>query len=161
MNERIRSREVRLITEDGDQIGIVSLREALHAAQAMRLDLVEVAPQADPPVCRLMDYSKHLYRQQKREQEARQSQRTEVKEIRLRPKTDDHHLGVKVNQARRFLNAGAKVKVRILFRGREITYPEIGRAMLARVAEQLEDVAQVERRPKMQGRSMLMVLAPE
>lgn len=152
---------MRLISEDGDQIGVVSLREAVHAARATRLDLVEVAPQADPPVCRLMDYDKYLYEQKKKEQEARQAQRTEVKEIRLRPKTDDHHLGIKVNQAKRFLEDGAKVKVRILFRGREVTYPEIGRELLDKVAEQLDDVGQIERQPEMQGRSMLMVLAPE
>lgn len=133
----------------------------MQAARILDFDLVEVAPKADPPVCRLMDYSKYLYEQQKKEQEARQASRTEVKEIRLRPKTDDHYLGVKVKQAKQFLKEGAKVKFRILFRGREITYPEIGRELLDTVVEQLEDEAQVERRPKMQGRSMLMVLAPD
>lgn len=161
LNHEIRHRKVRLIAEEGGQIGIVSLREAMHAARAMDLDLVEVAADADPPVCRLMDYSKFLYEQQKKQQEARQARRTEVKEIRLRPKTDDHHLGIKVKQAERFLEDGAKVKVRILFRGREITYPEIGRELLDKVVERLEGTAQVESRPKMQGRTMLMVLAPE
>ena len=161
MNHEIRSREVRLIWEDGSQIGVVSLREAMHAARAAGLDLVEVAGRADPPVCRLMDYNKFLYEQQKREQEARQAQRTEVKEIRLRPKTDDQDFKVKVNRAERFLKDGAKVKVRILFRGREITYPEIGRELLNRVATQLEDIAHVDSQPKMQGRTMLMVLSPE
>ncbi|MBS1251749.1 MAG: Translation initiation factor IF-3 [Anaerolineales bacterium] len=160
-NYQIRSREVRLIAEEGGQIGIVSLREAMHAARAAGLDLVEVAGQADPPVCRLMDYKKFLYEKQKKEKEARQAQRTEVKEIRLRPKTDDYHLGFKVKQARGFLEEGAKVKVRILFRGREITHPEIGRELLRKVAEQLGDIAQVDSRPKMQGRTMLMVLSPE
>lgn len=133
----------------------------MHAARAARLDLVEVAERADPPVCRLMDYSKFLYEQKKKEQEARQAQRTEVKEIRLRPKTDDQDFQVKVDRAKRFLEDGAKVKVRILFRGREITYPEIGRKLLQDVAEELEDIAQVDSRPKMQGRTMLMVLSPE
>lgn len=161
VNEQIRAREVRLIGEDGKQIGIVPLREALNAARERRLDLVEVAPNADPPVCRIMDYGKYIYERAKREREARKAQKTiEVKEIRLRPKTDEYHRGFKIKRAREWLRNGAKVKVRILFRGREITHLDIGREILKEVAKELSDVAQVEQRPNMEGRTMLMVLGP-
>jgi len=159
INEQIRAREVRLIGGDGKQIGIVPLREALNAAREQRLDLVEVAPNADPPVCRIMDHGKYIYERAKREREARKAQKTvEVKEIRVRPKTDDYHLGFKVKRAREWLLDGAKVKVRILFRGREITHPEIGRSILREIAEELSDIAEVEQKPGMEGRTMLMVL---
>jgi translation initiation factor IF-3 len=138
----------------------VPLQDALESAQANGLDLVEVAPSADPPVCRMMDYGKFRYEQAKRERKARKAQKTEVKEIRLRPKTGEHDVAFKVKNARRFIDDGCKVKVRVRFRGREITYPEIGRQMLKRVAEELEDVAEVEQRPRMEGRSMLMILSP-
>ncbi len=125
------------------------------------LDLVEVAPNANPPVCKVMDFGKFQYERAKKEREARKLQKTiEVKEIRLRPKTDDHHRSFKVRDARRWLEEGMKVKVRIRFRGREITYPEIARDMLREVADELEDVAVVEQSPNMEGRTMLMVLAP-
>jgi translation initiation factor IF-3 len=136
------------------------LRDALQAAKASDLDLVEVAPNADPPVCRLMDYGKFLYEQAKKERKARKAQRAEVKEIRLRPKTGEHDVAFKVRDARRFLNSGLKVKVRVRFRGREITYPEIGRGMLNRIAEELGDVSEIEQAPRMEGRSMLMILTP-
>ena len=130
-------------------------------AEERGLDLVEVAPDADPPVCRIMDYGKFLYNKKKREKAARQQQKTiEVKEMRLRPKTDDHHLGIKVKSARKWLNDGMKVKVRIWFRGREITYPELGREILDKVAAELDDVAVIEQSANMDGKSMLMVLAP-
>ena len=135
-------------------------RDALEAAQARDLDLVEVAPNADPPVCRLMDYGKFLYEQAKKEKKSRKAQKTEVKEIRLRPKTGQHDVAFKVRDARRFLNDGLKVKVRVRFRGREITYPEIGREMLKRIAQELEDVSSIEQSPRMEGRSMLMILSP-
>jgi translation initiation factor IF-3 len=138
----------------------VPLQDALESAQANGLDLVEVAPSADPPVCRMMDYGKFRYEQAKRERKARKAQKTEVKEIRLRPKTGEHDVAFKVKNARRFIDDGCKVKVRVRFRGREITYPEIGRQMLKKVAEELEDVAEVEQRPRMEGRSMLMILSP-
>lgn len=138
------------------------LREALNAAREQHLDLVEVAPNADPPVCRIMDYGKYVYERAKREREARKAQKTvEVKEIRLRPKTDDYHRGFKLKRARGWLKDGAKVKVRVLFRGREITHPEIGRQILREVAEELSDVAQIEQRPSLEGRTMLMVLGPK
>ena len=135
-------------------------RDALEAAQARDLDLVEVAPNATPPVCRLMDYGKFLYEQAKKEKKSRKASKTEVKEIRLRPKTGQHDVAFKVRDARRFLNDGLKVKVRVRFRGREITYPEIGREMLKRIAEELGDVSEVEQRPRMEGRSLLMILSP-
>lgn len=153
--------EVRLIGAQGDQLGIVPITEALRIAQEEQTDLVEVAPQADPPVCRLMDYGKFLYEQSKKEREARKSQKqTEIKEIRLRPKTGEHDIAYKLRDARRFLQRGAKVKVRIRFRGREITHPELGRALLNRVAEELSDVAVVEQAGRMEGHTMLMVLGP-
>ena len=130
-------------------------------AHERELDLVEVSPAADPPVARVMDYGKFLYQQAKRERESRKAQKqVEVKEIRLRPKTTEHHKSFKMRDARRWLEDGMKVKVRIRFRGREITYPEIAREQLAEIAEELSDVAVVEQRPNMEGRTMLMILAP-
>ncbi len=161
VNERIRAREVRLITDDGENLGVVSLREALEIAAQRDLDLVEVAPNAVPPVCKIMDFGKFQYERAKKEREARKQQKQiEVKEIRLRPKTDDHHRQFKVRDARRWLEEGMKVKVRVRFRGREITYPEIAREMLQEVADELKDIAVVEQEPNMEGRTMLMVLAP-
>jgi len=161
LNHQIRASEVRLIDADGDHAGVVSLSEALAAAHAKDLDLVEVSPSADPPVARVMDYGKFLYQQAKREREARKAQKqVEVKEIRLRPKTTDHHRSFKIRDARRWLGDGLKVKVRVRFRGREITYPEIAREQLVQIAEELSDVAEVEQRPNLEGRTMLMVLTP-
>jgi len=152
---------VRLIGADGAHVGIVSVQEALRAAHEKELDLVEVSPTAEPPVCRIMDYGKFLYEQAKKEREAKKAQKQiEVKEIRLRPKTDGHHVGFKVRDARRWLEQGMKVKVRVRFRGREITYPEIAHEQLLEVAQELSDVGVVEQAPNMEGRSMLMVLAP-
>jgi translation initiation factor IF-3 len=154
-------REVRLITEDGENIGVVDTREALERAVAADLDLVEVAPNANPPVARIMDFGKFQYEQAKKEREARKQQKTiEIKEIRLRPKTTDHHRGFKVKNAREWLEDGKKVRVRIRFRGREMDYPEIGREALDSIAEELSDIAEIEQRPGMEGRTMLMVLAP-
>ena len=161
VNEHIRAREVRLVGEDG-MIGIVPSREALARAQEQGLDLVEVAPNSDPPVCRMMDYGKFLYEKSKRERKARRAQKTvEVKEIRLRPKTGEHDVDFKVRDAKRFLKDGCKVKIRVRFRGREITYPEIGRELLQDIAERLSDVCEVESPPRMEGRSMLMILGPD
>lgn len=142
-------------------MGVVPIEQALRLAQDLNLDLVEVQPNADPPVCRLMDYGKVLYERAKKERKARKAQKaSEVKEIRLRPKTGEHDIAYKIRDARRFLQEGSKVKVRVRFRGREITYPELGREMLKRVAEELSDVATVEREPYMEGRSMLIILTP-
>jgi len=161
VNERIRAREVRLITDTNENLGVVPLQKALQLAMERELDLVEVAPNANPPVCKIMDFGKFLYERAKKEREARKQQKQiEVKEIRLRPKTDDHHRTFKVRDARRWLEEGMKVKVRIRFRGREITYPEIARDMLVQVADDLKDIAIIEQEPNMEGRTMLMVLAP-
>jgi translation initiation factor IF-3 len=142
-------------------IGIMPIQEALALARERRLDLVEVAPNADPPVCRLMDYGKFLYEKAKRERKARKASKTvEVKEIRLRPRTGDHDIDFKVRDAKRFLQEGCKVKVRVWFRGREITYPEIGKELLNDIAQRLSDVSAIESPPHMEGRSMLMLLSP-
>jgi translation initiation factor IF-3 len=140
---------------------VVSTQEALRIAREANLDLVEVSPNADPPVCRVLNFGKFLYEKAKKEREARRAQtKIEVKEIRLRPKTTDHHRGFKLRDARRWLLEGMKVKVRIRFRGREITYPEIAREDLAQIAQELSDVGVVEQNPDMEGRTMLMVIGP-
>jgi translation initiation factor IF-3 len=153
--------QVRLIGADGQHIGIMPSQDALRLAREQERDLVEVSPQADPPVCRIMDYGKFLYEQQKKEREAKKAQKIiEVKEIRLRPKTDPHHRGFKVRAARKWLEQGMKVRVRIRFRGREITHPEIAKQDLVEIAEELTDIAVVESQPNMEEKTMLMVLAP-
>jgi translation initiation factor IF-3 len=152
---------VRLIGPKGENVGVVSIEEAQRMAYDAELDLVEVAPNSEPPVCRVMDFGKFIYERAKKEREARKAQtKIEVKEIRLRPKTNEHHRDLKVRDARRWLLDGIKVKVRIRFRGREITYPEIALGDLKEVAESLADVAVVEQAPALEGRTMLMVLAP-
>jgi translation initiation factor IF-3 len=152
---------VRLIDENGAQVGIVSIRDALSMAEERGLDLVEVAPNAVPPVCRILDYGKFRYEQSKKEREARKNQKqVEVKQIRLEPKTDDHDLEVKAKQARRFLLEGDKVKFNLRFRGREIFHQEIGLEMLERMAEELRDISIVEQRPTMEGRVLTLLLAP-
>lgn len=161
INNRIRARDVRLIDEDGTQVGVVSIREALILAEERGLDLVEVAPNAVPPVCRVMDYGKFRYEQTKKEREARKNQKQiELKEVRLKPKTDDHDLGVKSRQARKFLLSGDKVKFTVKFRGREIFHPDIGMAMLEQMAEELRDIATIEQKPLMEGRALSLMLAP-
>ncbi|MBN1266309.1 MAG: translation initiation factor IF-3 [Anaerolineales bacterium] len=161
INERIRTREVRLIGPEGENIGVVSTQEALQIARDAELDLVEVAPNSDPPVCRVLDYGKFLYEKAKKDREARKSQsKVEIKEIRLRPKTSDHHRGFKVRDARNWLNDGKKVRVRIRFRGREITYPELALEDLKQIADDLADIATIEQAPNMEGRTMFMMLAP-
>lgn len=152
---------MRLIDENGAQVGIVSIRDALSMAEERGLDLVEVAPNAVPPVCRILDYGKFRYEQSKKEREARKNQKqVEVKQIRLEPKTDDHDLEVKAKQARRFLLEGDKVKFNLRFRGREIFHQEIGLEMLERMAEELRDISIVEQRPTMEGRVLTLLLAP-
>ena len=150
-----------MIDETGQQLGVLSVREALEIARARGLDLVEVAPNAEPPVCRILDFGKFMYERAKKEKEARRAQKQiEVKEVRMRPKTGEHDIEYKVRDARRFLTAGNKVKVRVRFRGREITHPEVARDLLERVAALLADVSVVEQRPAPEGNSLLMVLAP-
>ncbi|MDN4592900.1 translation initiation factor IF-3 [Polycladomyces subterraneus] len=162
VNEAIRAREVRLIGPNGDQIGVVPLREALRMAQEANLDLVNVAPQAKPPVCRIMDYGKFRYEQSKREKEARKKQKTiQVKEVRLSPSIEEHDLQTKLRNVKKFLQSGDKVKLTIRFRGREITHQEIGLGILNRMAKEVEDLAQVERQPKLEGRQMIMILSPK
>jgi translation initiation factor IF-3 len=161
VNETIRVKEVRLIGADGDNVGVVPVEDARRMARDAGLDLVEVAPNADPPVCRIMDFGKFLYEKTKKDREARKAQtKVEIKEIRLRPKTNVHHRSFKVRDARRWLENGMKVKVRIRFRGREIDYLDLALKDLKEVAEELSDVGQVEQAPGLEGRSMLMVLAP-
>jgi translation initiation factor IF-3 len=161
LNADIKVPRVRLIGVDGEQVGIVQLAEALRAARDADLDLVEIAPQADPPVCRIMDYGKHRYEQGQKEKEARkrQSQIT-IKEIKMRPKISDNDYKTKSGHVRRFLNDGAKVKATIMFRGREMTHTELGKGLLDRLADDMEDLATIEAYPKVDGRNMVMVLAP-
>lgn len=152
---------MRLIGPDGQNHGVVSTDDALKIAQEAGLDLVEVAPNSSPPVCRVLDFGKFQYERAKKDREARKAQtKIEVKEIRLRPKTSDHHRSFKVRNARRWLEEGKKVRVRIRFRGREITYPEIALTDLKQIAEELADLGVIEQAPMMEGRTMLMLVAP-
>jgi translation initiation factor IF-3 len=161
VNDRIRAPEVRLVGADGQQIGIVSVDDALQRARDLDLDLVEVAPLAQPPVCRIMDYGKYKYERDVRQKEARKKQaRVEVKEIKMRPKIDPHDYGTKKGHVERFLKAGARVKVTIMFRGREMAHTELGRRLLDRLTEDLQELATVDGYPKLDGRNMVMVLAP-
>jgi len=161
VNESIRAPEVRLIGATGENVGVVPTREALRMAQEAELDLVEVAPNSSPPVCRIMDFGKFLYEREKKDREARKAQtKVEVKEIRLRPKTTDHHRDFKVDDARRWLEHNMKVRVTIRFRGREITYPEIALEDLKEIAQTLSDVGTVEQAPAIEGRAMSMMLVP-
>ncbi|MFL5737501.1 MAG: translation initiation factor IF-3 [Actinomycetota bacterium] len=161
MNDRIRSPQVRLVGPDGSQIGIVSTQDALRRAQELDLDLVEVAPQAAPPVARIMDYGKFKYERDIRQKEARKKQsRIEVKEIKFRPKIDAHDYATKKGHVERFLRAGSRVKVTIMFRGREMAHTELGRRILDRLVVDLEGLAVVDSAPKQDGRNMVMVIAP-
>jgi len=162
VNEKIRAREVRLIDSNGDQLGVKSKQEALEIAQTRDLDLVLVAPGAKPPVCRIMDYGKYRYEQQKKEQEARRKQKTiQVKEVRFTPAIGDHDFNTKLRNARKFIEKGDKVKASVRFRGRAITHKDLGREVLDRLADELKDIAVVESRAKMEGRNMFMMLGPD
>lgn len=161
VNERIRIREVRLIDDEGNQIGVIPTREALEMARERGLDLVEVAPNAVPPVCRLMDYGKFRYEQSRKERDSKKNQHViKLKEVRIEPKIGGHDLETKGRQAAKFLDAGDKVKLTVLFRGRSITHPELGRELLERLAEQLKDHGVVEQSARMEGRTMTMHMAP-
>jgi len=161
INEEIRCREVRLVDNQGQQLGVMPPREAVKIAAEKGLDLVEVAPTANPPVCRIMDYGKYKYEQSKKEREAKKNQRTiTVKEVKLRPNIEDHDFQTKAKNAAKFLSGGDKVKVTIMFRGREITHPELGQELCRRFAEELQSVAKVEKAAKVEGRNMIMILAP-
>ncbi|HUV03608.1 MAG TPA: translation initiation factor IF-3 [Armatimonadota bacterium] len=162
VNERIRARECRLIDETGAQLGIVNVREALSLARGKGLDLIEVAPTAAPPVCKIMDYGKFKYEQGKREREARKKQHvSEMKGIKMRPAIDEHDFQFKLKHIQRFLQEGDKVKVTIIFRSREITHPEFARRSLDRLAEGTSEMAVVEKPPSMEGRTLTMILSPK
>jgi len=161
VNEAIRVPEVRLIGPAGENVGVVPVRQALQIARDADLDLVEVSPNAAPPVCRVLDFGKFLYEREKKEREAKKAQvKIEIKEIRLRPKTNEHHRGFKVDDARRWLLQGHKVRVTVKFRGREMDYPEIALEDLKEIAQSLSDVGIIEQAPMMEGRTMLVVLGP-
>lgn len=160
VNERIRAREVRLIDEDGQMVGVMASGQALAMARERGLDLVEVSPMAMPPVCKLMDYGRFKYEQSKKENEARKHQKvSELKEIRLSPRTDDHDLSVKGRKIEEFLGEGDKVKVGVRFRGRELAHPEIGRHLLEKIVAGLKGIAVVERPPIMEGKIMSMIVS--
>lgn len=162
INEVITDKEVRLISNDGEQLGIVSAAQAQKLAAEKNLDLVKIAPQAKPPVCKIMDYGKYRFEQSKREKEAKKNQRViEIKEIRLSPNIDVHDFDTKVGHARKFLSAGNKTKVSIRFRGREMTHTDLGLTIMAQFAEKCADIASVEKPAKLEGRQMLMFLAPK
>ena len=166
INEEIRAREVRVIGSEGEQLGIMSGRDAQQLAYEKHLDLVEIAPTAKPPVCRIMDYGKYRYEQQKREKESekesRKKQKTfDIKEVKLRPGIEEHDFNVKFKNAVRFLEDGDKVKVTIMFRGRELSHPELGEVLLNKMAAQLKEMAVVERQPKLEGKNMIMIVAPK
>jgi translation initiation factor IF-3 len=157
----IRVREVRVVSEDGEQLGVMATPDALQLAEEKGLDLVEVAPNERPPVCRVMDYGKYKYQRSKRQQQAKKKQKIIlVKEIKLRPKTEEHDYQFKTQHVRRFLQDGHKAKVTIVFRGREMAHTELGRRILDRVMVDMEEVATIEQMPKQEGRNMTMVLAP-
>ena len=162
VNRRIRAREVRLIDADGKQVGVVPLREALETAETHGLDLVEVAPHVSPPVCRVMDYGRYKYKQSKKLQEAKKRQPGyQIKEIKIRPLTGEHDLQVKLRHINRFLEKGDKVKVSLMFRGREMAHTELGTAILERIAEETSEYSNVEQAMRREGRHIFMVLAPK
>ena len=161
VNEKIRAREVRLIDSNGDQLGVKSRVEALEIASKRNLDLVLVAPNAKPPVCRIMDYGKYRYEQQKKDKEARKNQKViNIKEVRFTPGIGDHDFNTKLRNARKFLEHGDKVKAAVRFRGRAITHKELGQEVLDRLVEEVKDIATLETRAKMEGRNMFIMLAP-
>ena len=161
-NKEIRAKEVRVIDPDGQQVGVIPIQEALKAAMDFGLDLVEVSPNAKPPVCKIMDYGKYKYELTKKQQEAKKKQSSfQLKEIKVRPKTGDHDLQVKIGHIKKFLGKKDKVRVTVIFRGREITLSDRGRELLEQIAETVSDLSTVEQFPKFEGRTMIMVLAPK
>ncbi|MGK7652626.1 MULTISPECIES: translation initiation factor IF-3 [unclassified Roseovarius] len=161
INDKIRVPEIRLIGADGENVGVVTPERAMGMAEEAGLDLVEISPNANPPVCKIMDYGKYKYEQQKRESEARKKQKViEVKEVKFRPNTDTHDYDVKMRNVFRFLENGDKVKITLRFRGREMAHQDLGRDLLQRVAEDIKDIGKVENMPKMEGRQMIMIIAP-
>ncbi|TNF66964.1 MAG: translation initiation factor IF-3 [Gammaproteobacteria bacterium] len=161
INNQISVKEVRLIDNEGQQVGVVSTRDALNQAQELSLDLVEVSPQAQPPVCRIMNYGKYLFEQNKKKSEAKKKQKQmQVKEIKLRPVTEEGDYQVKLRNLMKFLEHGDKVKITVRFRGREMSHQELGMAMMKRIQSDLEELAVVEHMPKLEGRQMIMIMAP-
>jgi translation initiation factor IF-3 len=161
INDRIRSNEIRLIGADGDNVGVVSPERGMELADEAGLDLVEISPNALPPVCKIMDFGKYKYETQKRESEARKKQKTiEVKEVKFRPNTDIHDYEVKMRNVTRFLEGGDKVKVTLRFRGREMAHQNLGRDLLERVADDIQELGKVESMPRMEGRQMVMMIGP-
>ena len=161
VNTEIDARTIRLIDADGEMVGVVSLREGLEMAAEVGLDLVEVSPNADPPVCKILDFGTFKYEAQKKKNEARKKQKViEVKEVKLRPNIDDNDYEVKMRAMRKFINEGDKVKITLRFRGREMAHQHLGMQLLDRVREQLDDLAKVEQIPRMEGRQMVMIVAP-
>ena len=161
INDRIRAAEIRLIGAEGENVGVVTPERAMVMAEDAGLDLVEISPNANPPVCKIMDYGKFKYETQKKEAEARKKQKTiEIKEIKFRPNTDNHDYGVKMKNVYKFLENGDKVKITLRFRGREMAHQELGRQLLERVAEDTKEHGKVENFPKMEGRQMVMLIGP-
>lgn len=162
INDEITAQEVRLIAENGDQIGVVGLAEALATATEATLDLVEISPDSDPPVCRIMDYGKHIFEEKKRKNEAKKKQKqTQIKEMKFRPGTEEGDYQVKLRNLKRFLNDGDKAKVTLRFRGREMAHQELGLKLMTRIGADLEDIGVVEQEAKTEGRQMTMVIAPK
>ncbi|MEL7343854.1 MAG: translation initiation factor IF-3 [Pseudomonadota bacterium] len=161
VNDRIRVNEIRLIGAEGENVGVVTPRQGIAMAEEVGLDLVEISPNASPPVCKIMDFGKFKYEQQKRESEARKKQKTiEVKEVKFRPNTDTHDYDVKMRNVFKFLENGDKVKVTLRFRGREMAHQNLGRELLERVADDVQEIGKVENMPKMEGRQMVMMIGP-
>ena len=162
INEEIRSKELRVIDTDGSQLGIMSRQEALDISEEKKLDLVCISPKANPPVCKILDYGKYKYELQKKEKEAKKKQKViSVKEVKLRPGIETHDFNFKVKNAMRFIAEGNKVKATIMFRGRELSHPEMGKELLLKVAEAMQDAVTVEREPKLEGKNTIMILAPK
>jgi len=162
INEKIRDREVRLIGSEGEQLGVVSIKDALEIASEKSLDLVKIAPTAVPPVCKVMDYGKYKFELTKKEKEQRKNQKViTIKEVRVTPNIDDHDFFTKVNNAIKFLKAGDKVKVTVRFRGREVTHSKLGEVLLVRFTEEVKEVGVIEKRPKLEGRNMFMFISPK
>ncbi|MBW1607099.1 MAG: translation initiation factor IF-3 [Deltaproteobacteria bacterium] len=162
INRNIRAKEVRVIDPDGNQIGVIPTYKAIAVANDFGLDLVEISPNADPPVCKIMDYGRYKYELTKKKQEAKKKQTTfQLKEIKVRPKTGEHDLNTKIGHIKKFINRKDKVKVTVIFRGREITLTQQGRKLLEKIVQETEEIASVEQYPKIEGRTMMMVLAPK
>ena len=162
INNNIRAKEVRVIDPDGNQVGIIPTYKALAKAGDFGLDLVEISPNANPPVCKIMDYGRYKYEQTKKQQEAKKKQSTfQIKEIKIRPKTGEHDLQIKIGHIKKFIGKKDKVKVTVMFRGREISLSDLGRDLLNKVAEETDEIAVVEQYPKFEGRTMMMILSPK